>query len=102
MSALRLLALSYLASASVFVVAATVVARPDLAREFSAGAGVMAQAVAEKLRAPDGEPVARLELAPAEPSKARSKAPAEVTPPIAPHKVQTGDDRFTNPDFAAS
>ena len=43
MSALRLLALSYLVSASIFVVAATLVAHPELTREFSAGVGAMAE-----------------------------------------------------------
>src|SRR3954462_9440418 len=107
MTALRLLALSYLASASVFVVAATMVARPDLAREFAAGAGAMAQAVMEKLSPPPDEgPVARLDLAPAAPDAARPNhvpkaPPAAVTPPE-PRKVQTEDDRFSNPDFTAS
>src|SRR3954470_11418838 len=101
MSVLRLLALSYLASASVFVVAATVVARPDLAREFAAGAGAISQAAAEKLRPPPAEePVARLDLAPPTPQEVRLTARAGITPQQR-HQVEAGD-RFTNPDFAAS
>src|SRR5438067_13586860 len=103
MTALRLLALSYLASASVFVMAATMVARPDLAREFAAGAGAMTQSVAEKLRPPPGEgPVARLDLAPPAPDAARPnhvpKAPPAAATPPEPHKVQAEDDRFSNSD----
>src|SRR6185312_930770 len=106
MSALRLLALSYLASASVFIVAATVATRPDLAREFAAGAGALAGAVAERLTPSSGggeSPVARLDLAPPLPAEVR------IAPPAAPplprheqHKVAANDDRFTDPDFAAA
>ena len=101
MTALRLLALSYLVSASVFVVAATFVARPDLARELSAGTGALATAMAERLRPPPAEePVARLTLAPPGPQDARTLAHADVRPRVI-HKVQAGE-RITHPDVMAS
>src|SRR5690348_11439361 len=98
MSALRLLAFSYVASASVFVVAATMAAHPELAREFAAGAGALAQAGAEMLRPQAPGPVVRLDLAPAPTPGA--KAPPPFTPPV-PRQVQA-DDHFTNPEFSAS
>ena len=89
MSALRLLALSYLASASVFVVAATMVARPDLVREFTAGIGALTESAAERLRPPPDDPVVRLTLAP--PTANEVRTPAEIK--VAPRVIHTVQDR---------
>lgn len=101
MSTLRLLALSYIASASVFVVAATVATRPEQARELAAGAGALAGVAAETLYPASGGdegPVVRLDLAP--------PLPAQVPKPVKPsrehQKVAANDDRFTSPNFTAS
>ncbi len=68
MSALRILALSYLASASVFVVAATLAANPKISRQTAQGADVLMQmaqdALAPLLRLDPPSPVIRLALAP--------------------------------------
>lgn len=68
MSALRILALSYLASASVFVVAATLAANPRISRQTAQGADVLMQmaqdALAPILRLDPPSPVVRLALAP--------------------------------------
>jgi hypothetical protein len=68
MSALRILALSYLASASVFVVAATLAADPRITRQTSRGADMLMQmtqdALAPLLRLDPPSPVVRLTLAP--------------------------------------
>jgi len=103
MSALRLLALSYIASASVFVVAATVATRPELARELAAGANALAGAAAERLIPFSGDdegPVARLELAP--PSRTQAPPPVKALPSREQQKVAANDDRFNSPDFSAS
>jgi hypothetical protein len=70
MSALRILALSYLASASVFVVAATLVAHPRLMQDTADHAGAAVRMVEDRLlpvAADEAFPsaVARLTLAPA-------------------------------------
>ena len=49
MSALRILALSYLASASVFVVAATLAADPRITRQTARGADMLMQMAQERL-----------------------------------------------------
>ncbi len=82
MSALRFLALSSLASASVFVVAATLVTHPDMVRR--------ARNLIEGAPQEDISPVVRLTLAP----------PPSV--PVPHHAVQANDDRLTDPDFSAS
>src|SRR3954469_15389079 len=68
MSALRILALSYLASASVFVVAATLAADPRISRQTMQGADVlvrMAQdALGPVLRLDPPSHIVRLTLAP--------------------------------------
>lgn len=100
MSTLRLLALSYLASASVFVATATVITHPELMRRFAASAA----AVAERLRGvPDRGPVVRLELAPLTPSEMRIMAEARpAAPPPKSNQVVARDDRFRAPEVAAS
>jgi hypothetical protein len=86
MSALRILALSYLASASVFVVAATLVTHPDMTRQVASVARMFRdQAPAEYV-----SPVVRLTMAP------QAEAPAPH------HLVKPTDDRLTDPDFSAS
>jgi hypothetical protein len=92
MSALRLLALSYLASASVFVMAATLAAHPDLPRELAAGSGALVEALAEQLRAPADEPVARIAIAPPEQMVAR----------VMPHHQVEANDRLAEPEFSSS
>ncbi len=77
MSALRFLSLSALASASVFVVAATLCTHPGLLRQ-TWGSGA------------PSDPVVRLELSP------------QPDPPVPHHTVQATDDRLTDPAFSAS
>jgi hypothetical protein len=113
MSALRILALSYLASASVFVVAATLIAHPQTAAQLGAASHEAAvlidralwQPAAEFLFRPsreeDTSPVVRLTLAPPGPNDARTLARARIMPPV-PHAVSPTDDRITDPDFAAA
>ena len=93
MSVLRILALSYLASASVFVVTATLVAHPILARDLAGGARGVAAMLDEDVwqplmrgqENPENSAVARLTLAPlAEP---HPPARAEIVPPP-PRAVQ--------------
>jgi hypothetical protein len=104
MSALRILALSYLASASVFVVAATLIAHPQMTNQFRAGAGRAATLIGRTLWHPaaseDSGPVVRLTLTPPGPNDARTLAKARIMP-AAPHVVAPSDDRITDPDFAA-
>jgi hypothetical protein len=91
MSTLRILALSYLASASVFVVAATLVTHPDMMRQ--------ARSVARMFddRAPPDyvSPVVRLTLAP----QADALVPHHL---VKPTDAGITDDRLTDPDFSAS
>jgi lipoprotein-anchoring transpeptidase ErfK/SrfK len=105
MSALRILALSYLASASVFVVAATLIAHPQMTSQFAVGAGRAATLISEALWHPaaseDAGPVVRLTMAPPGPNDARTLARARVMP-VVPHAVAPTDDRITDPDFAAA
>jgi lipoprotein-anchoring transpeptidase ErfK/SrfK len=95
MSAFRLLALSYLTSASVFVVAATFVAHPEFGREF---AGALARMALGTSQPQPVEPVARLELAPPPTDVVRHGA---VLPPKAT-TVQANDDRLANSNPATS
>jgi lipoprotein-anchoring transpeptidase ErfK/SrfK len=97
MSALRILTLSYLASASVFVVAATLVAHPQMSREIAAVAGGFTRMIDESFRQPDYvSPVVRLTLSP--PDAGRAVQSRIVPPP--PRTVQAPD--LGNPDFSAS
>jgi hypothetical protein len=83
MSALRILALSYLASASVFVVAATLVAHPQASREFAAIANGFSRMMDDTFRQPDPEyrsPVVRLTLSPPEEGRS-APLPRTVQPP---------------------
>jgi hypothetical protein len=102
MSALRILALSYLASASVFVVAATLIAHPGIAEQLG---GRTTAALIDRtlwqpaanflfLHAHDDGPVVRLTLAPPDVPR------APVVP--APHAVAANDKRIADPEFAAS
>jgi lipoprotein-anchoring transpeptidase ErfK/SrfK len=97
MSALRILALSYLASASVFVVAATLIAHPQMTSRFAVGAQRAAMLIRPTLWLPteDSGPVVRLTLAP--PNDMRAPA---VTP--APRAVAANDNRIADPEFSAS
>ena len=88
MSALRILALSYLASASVFVVAATLAADPRIARQTARGADVLMQmaqdALAPMLRLDPPSPVVRLALAPPAPQERVADLEASVSVTILP------------------
>jgi hypothetical protein len=105
MSALRILALSYLASASVFVVAATLIAHPRMMSQIGSDTHEAAALIdrtvwrpaANFLFQPSREysPVVRLTLAP--PNDARAQA---VTP--APRTVVVNDNRIAEPEFAAT
>jgi lipoprotein-anchoring transpeptidase ErfK/SrfK len=111
MSALRILALSYLASASVFVVAATLIAHPQMTSQFGAGTQQAATLIDRTLWQPavaflfgepaDVSPVVRLTIAPPGPNDARTLARARVMP-VASHAVASSDDRITDPQFAAA
>jgi hypothetical protein len=103
MSALRLLALSYLASASVFVVTATLVAHPQLARNAAGNARALAQVMDEKVWQPltgrdYPSAVVRLTLAPPGPNDVQTPAQAPITPPT-PRTVEQAE--LTNSDASA-
>lgn len=108
MSALRILALSYLASASVFVVAAALIAHPQMAAQFGAASREAAalidrtawQPAADFLFQPwrDVSPVVRLTLAPPGPNDVRTLARARAMP-AAPRAVAPSDDRITDSEF---
>jgi hypothetical protein len=91
MSALRILALSYLASASVFVVAATLVTHPAMMRQAASVARLFRD------RAPPDyvSPVVRLTMAP----QADAPVPHHL---VKPADARITDDRLTDPDFSAS
>jgi hypothetical protein len=105
MSALRILALSYLASASIFVVAAMLIAHPQMATQFGAGTHEAVALIDRTVWRPavnflfqpsrEYSPVVRLTLAP--PDVARTPA---VTP--APREVAANDARIADPEFAAT
>lgn len=114
MSALRLLALSYLACASAFVVAATLRANPDLGQ----GLQSLAQLAHEKILSPTLDqlhrqdallldsldpPAARytLTITPLAPGEERT-LPRKAAAPMAPRAVASADDRITQPEYAAS
>jgi hypothetical protein len=105
MSALRILALSYLASASVFVVAATLIAHPQMTAQLGVGARRAAALIDRTLRHPaaseDAGPVVRLALAPPGPNDVRTLAQSRVMP-VAPHAVAPSDDRISESEFAAT
>jgi hypothetical protein len=97
MSALRILTLSYLASASVFVVAATLVAHPQMSREIAAVTGGFTRMIDESFRQPDYvSPVVRLTLSP--PDEGRTVQSPVAPPP--PRTVQAPD--LGDPDSSAS
>ena len=98
MSALRILACSYLVSASVFVMAAALVSHPQMGRDL-ARAGVAAAARLHALF-DTPSPVVRLTLVPEQPADARTWARATI--PIAPRDVAPTDDRLAEPEFSAS
>jgi lipoprotein-anchoring transpeptidase ErfK/SrfK len=115
MSALRLLALSYLAAASIFVVAAALQAHPGLvggwhlvcqgfARNFAARVWQPALAFAlgqdaALLDSIAAMPRARIDIAPPGPNDARTLA--HVTLPPLP-RGRLVDDHFREPEFSAS
>jgi len=103
MSALRILALSYLASASVFVVAAAVVAHPGMASRFGAGAHEAAVLIDREFWRPaanflfpaprEVSPVVRLTLTPPEDVRPKSLP--------TPRTVVANDDRIADTDGGA-
>jgi L,D-transpeptidase catalytic domain len=103
MSLLRLLALSYLASASVFAMAATFVAHPELARDLVRSAGAVAEMANDDLVQPflnKGEPeaVARLDLAPPAPVQRPHDVTGQaVVAPPQPRMVQAPDVSAVDP-----
>jgi len=99
MSALRILACSYLVSASVFVVAAGLVSHPELGRDLSRAGAAAAARLHALFDAPS--PVVRLTLAPEQPADARTWA-RSTSIPIAPRDVAPNDDRLAEPEFSAS
>lgn len=105
MSALRILALSYLASASVFVVAATLIAHPQMTTQFGVGAqralALIGPALWHPAASEDTGPVVRLTLARPGPNDIRTLARPRVMP-AAPHAVAPSDDRISEPEFAAT
>ena len=115
MSALRTLALSYLAAASVFLVGAALVSHPELAR----GLGALAQMAREDVLAPawerarrgdaqlldslDHPATVRLSIAPLTAGEERLLARSgRATRPPTPRVVASADDRFTQPEYSAS
>lgn len=87
MSALRILALSYLASASVFVVAATLAANPEISRQTTRGADMLIQmaqdALSPVLRLDPPSRVVRLAIAPSD--------LAPLAPPVPQQRIANLD-----------
>ena len=110
MSTLRLLALSYLASASVFVMAATLVAHPGLGRDLVQGTRALVQMANDDLVQPflirqQPDAVARIALAPAAPVSRPHEIPQPAQPALAPpvpRLVQAPDIQPGNADIASS
>jgi hypothetical protein len=107
MPLLRLLALSYLASASVFAMAATLVAHPELAHDLVRGPGALVR-MADDLVQPfligqGPEAVARLDLAPPAPVQRPHDDPAPAHAAIVPQQrmVEAPDVRADNPSADA-
>ena len=109
MSTLRLLALSYLASASVFAMAATLVAHPRLAHDLAQSTRALVQMADDDLVQPflirqQPDAVARIALAPApvqRPHPVPAAKPVEVAPPT-PRMVEAPDVRPDTGDIASS
>jgi hypothetical protein len=102
MPLLRLLALSYLASASVFAMAATLVAHPQFAHDLARGTGALVAMADEDLVQPfvvkpAPEPIARLTLAP---MPAQHSHDVAVVAP-APRMVEAPDMRAADPSSGA-
>ena len=114
MSSLRLLALSYLACASAFVVAAVLRAHPDMGR----GLQAVAQRAHDRIVAPAIDDLNRqdilrlggldqraaravLTIAPLAPGEERM-LPRKPAKPLAPRSVAAVDDRMTQPEYSAS
>ena len=110
MATLRLLALSYLASASVFVMAATLVGHPGLAHDLVHGARALVQMADDDLVQPfliqqQPDAVVRIALAPlapvSRPHEVHQPAQAAVAPP-SPRMVQAPDIQPGNSDIASA
>lgn len=109
MSGLRKLALSYLASAAVFCLAATYAAHPDLSGLVT-GAGSHAwQAVLDMAQQQDVALLDRIDndaavtiaITPPGPNDVRTLAQSRPLT-VAPRTLAPADDHFTNPDYSAS
>ena len=108
MSLLRLLALSYLAAASVFAMAATLAVHPQLIGNLMRGTRALVQMADDDLVqpflvTPQPEAIARVELAPAAPAQhrqaARSSAQSAIAVPL-PRTVEAPDMRMAaQPDW---
>jgi lipoprotein-anchoring transpeptidase ErfK/SrfK len=114
MSSLRLLALSYLACASAFVVAGALRAHPELGRSLQSAAHLaqdrVVNPVLDRLRGQDAlllgtldHPAARavLTIAPLSPGEERL-LPRKPATPLVPRSVAAVDDRMTQPEYSAS
>jgi lipoprotein-anchoring transpeptidase ErfK/SrfK len=113
MSALRLLALSYLACASAFVVAATLRAHPDFGRNVQSVAqlarATILKPALDQLHRQDAllldslDPPARytLTITPLPPGGERM-LPHRASAPVPPRVVAAADDKMTPPDASAT
>jgi hypothetical protein len=108
MPLLRLLALSYLASASVFAMAATLVARPELAHDLVRGPGALVRMANDDLVQPflirqKPEAVARLDLMPLAPVQRPREVHAPARAVIVPQQrmVEAPDVRAGDPSADA-
>jgi lipoprotein-anchoring transpeptidase ErfK/SrfK len=118
MSGLRALALSYLASAAVFCLAATYAAHPDLDGLVVGAAGRLWQSALDTARRHDlpalgrldirralrldgAGPAVTLAMAPPGPRDERTLVRAR-TLAIAPRSLDPAEDRFTDPTYSAS
>ena len=114
MSSLRLLALSYLVAASVFVMAATLVAHPQLARAIAGGVQAVTDTVVtpalEQLRRQDvalldsldHPPVVRLSMRPLAPGEERLLVHRDTPVSMAPRAIAPSDERLIQPDPAVT
>jgi hypothetical protein len=100
MSSLRILALSYLAAASVFVVAAGLVTHPGMARAIAGGFARAARLVQDSVLTPALELAHRQGLPDREPGVVRLTLPPQAVAP--PARLAPPDGRLQQPEFSAS
>lgn len=118
MSALRLLAFTYLAAASAYAMAVVWQAHPALGRDFAAGMRMLARLTDRHVVSPaldqarrqdaalidslDHPATFRLTIRPLKPGEIRMLPHVDTPTPVPPHVVVAKDDHVADPDYPAS